>query len=173
MARSDRLFDILTLLRDGQLHTAQALAARFDVSQRTLYRDMDTLAAAGVPVTGTRGTGYRLALPVRPHVPSPTDPVPAQLPEAARRRVAPAHLALAVAAVALVVAAWAAWPRASERDAEPSIATESPTLTPNGRRAIRLDSTSEYYHPELSPLGVYHDTTTGRYFRFDTTIAAP
>lgn len=61
MARSDRLFDILTLLRDGQLHTAQALAARFEVSQRTLYRDMDTLAAAGVPVTGTRGTGYRLS----------------------------------------------------------------------------------------------------------------
>lgn len=61
MARSDRLFDLLTLLRDGQLHTAQALADRVGVCVRTLYRDMDKLAASGVPVTGTRGTGYRLS----------------------------------------------------------------------------------------------------------------
>ena len=60
MSRSDRLFDILTILRDGNLHTANALARRMDVSVRTLYRDMDSLAASGVPVTGTRGTGYRL-----------------------------------------------------------------------------------------------------------------
>lgn len=60
MARSDRLFDLLTILRDGNLHTAQALAQRMGVSVRTLYRDMDSLAASGVPVAGTRGTGYRL-----------------------------------------------------------------------------------------------------------------
>lgn len=60
MPRSDRLFNILQTLRDGQLHTAQALADRAGVSVRTLYRDMETLAAAGVPVTGTRGTGYQL-----------------------------------------------------------------------------------------------------------------
>lgn len=60
MARSDRLFDLLTVLRDGKLHTAQALAQRLGVSTRTLYRDMDSLAASGVPVAGTRGTGYRL-----------------------------------------------------------------------------------------------------------------
>jgi len=60
MARSDRLFDLLTVLRDGKLHTAQALAQRMGVSVRTLYRDMDSLAASGVPVAGTRGTGYRL-----------------------------------------------------------------------------------------------------------------
>jgi len=61
MPRSDRLFDILQILQDGQLHTARALAEHLHVSQRTLYRDMDTLAASGVPVHGTRGTGYRLA----------------------------------------------------------------------------------------------------------------
>ena len=61
MARSDRLFDILTLLRDGTVHTAQSLAQKTGVSPRTLYRDMDSLAASGVPVTGTRGTGYQLA----------------------------------------------------------------------------------------------------------------
>ena len=61
MPRSDRLFDLLSLLRDGQTHTADALATRLGVSTRTLYRDMETLAASGVPVQGTRGTGYRLA----------------------------------------------------------------------------------------------------------------
>lgn len=61
MHRSDRLFDLLHILQDGQLHTARALAVQLQVSQRTLYRDMETLAASGVPVHGTRGTGYRLA----------------------------------------------------------------------------------------------------------------
>lgn len=60
MARSDRLFEILTALRDGKLHTGAALAAQFGISVRTVYRDMEKLVASGVPVTGTRGTGYRL-----------------------------------------------------------------------------------------------------------------
>ncbi|MCX7566225.1 YafY family protein [Sulfitobacter sp. F26169L] len=60
MPRSDRLFQILQILRDGALHTAQDLADQTGVSTRTLYRDMDTLAASGIPVKGTRGTGYRL-----------------------------------------------------------------------------------------------------------------
>ena len=64
MPRSDRLFDILQTLRNGQLHTAQSLAEQTGVSLRTLYRDMDTLAASGVPVIGTRGTGYHLPLTV-------------------------------------------------------------------------------------------------------------
>jgi len=61
MARTDRLLDILRILRDGKLHRAQDLCTRLGVSQRTIYRDMDRLTAAGVPVEGTRGTGYRLA----------------------------------------------------------------------------------------------------------------
>lgn len=61
MSRSNRLFDILQVLRNGELHTAQDLANQMAVSVRTLYRDMDTLAASGIPLTGTRGTGYRLA----------------------------------------------------------------------------------------------------------------
>jgi predicted DNA-binding transcriptional regulator YafY len=60
MSRSDRLFDILQILRDGELHTAQQLADRTGVSLRTLYRDMDRLAGSGVPVAGARGVGYRL-----------------------------------------------------------------------------------------------------------------
>ncbi len=58
MRRSDRLFDILRILRDGRLHRAQDIADRLGVSVRTIYRDMDTLAASGLPVAGERGTGY-------------------------------------------------------------------------------------------------------------------
>lgn len=58
MRRSDRLFDIIQILRDGKLHRAQDIAARLEVSVRTIYRDMDTLVASGVPVSGERGVGY-------------------------------------------------------------------------------------------------------------------
>lgn len=60
MRRSDRLFDILARLRDGQLHRAQDLADALGVSLRTIYRDMDTLIASGIPVEGARGVGYIL-----------------------------------------------------------------------------------------------------------------
>ncbi|WP_406645096.1 YafY family protein [Aliisedimentitalea scapharcae] len=58
MRRTDRLFDIIQILRDGQLHRAKDIAARLEVSVRTIYRDMDTLVASGVPVEGERGVGY-------------------------------------------------------------------------------------------------------------------
>ena len=58
MRRTDRLFDIIQILRDGKLHRAQDIAARVEVSVRTIYRDMDTLVASGVPVQGERGVGY-------------------------------------------------------------------------------------------------------------------
>ncbi|WP_170505652.1 helix-turn-helix transcriptional regulator [Ruegeria arenilitoris] len=58
MRRSDRLFDIIQILRDGKLHRAQDIADRLEVSVRTIYRDMDTLVVSGVPVEGERGVGY-------------------------------------------------------------------------------------------------------------------
>lgn len=58
MRRTDRLFDIIQILRDGNLHRAQDIATRLEVSVRTIYRDMDTLVASGVPVQGERGVGY-------------------------------------------------------------------------------------------------------------------
>ncbi len=58
MRRTDRLFDIIQILRDGKLHRAQNIADRLEVSVRTIYRDMDTLVASGVPVEGERGVGY-------------------------------------------------------------------------------------------------------------------
>ena len=60
MARSDRLFALTRLLRDGALHRASDLARQLHVSERTIYRDMDTLQSSGVPVVGTPGEGYRI-----------------------------------------------------------------------------------------------------------------
>jgi predicted DNA-binding transcriptional regulator YafY len=61
--RATRLVSLLLLLQmRGQL-TAQELAGHFDVSVRTIHRDVESLAAAGVPVEAVRGPagGYRLA----------------------------------------------------------------------------------------------------------------
>lgn len=58
MSRSDRLFDLILILRDGRLHRAQDLAGQLGVSIRTIYRDMDTLIASGIPIAGERGLGY-------------------------------------------------------------------------------------------------------------------
>ena len=61
--RATRLVSLLLLLQmRGQL-TAQELAGHFDVSIRTIHRDVESLAAAGVPVEAVRGPagGYRLA----------------------------------------------------------------------------------------------------------------
>lgn len=60
MSRTDRLFDIIQILRDGRLHRAQDIAEGLGVSNRTIYRDMETLMASGVPVEGERGVGYRI-----------------------------------------------------------------------------------------------------------------
>ena len=60
MRRTDRLMDLIQILRDGTLHKAEDLANRTGVSLRTIYRDMETLAASGVPIEGERGIGYRV-----------------------------------------------------------------------------------------------------------------
>lgn len=60
MRRADRLMQIVQILRDGTLHRANDLARATDVSLRTIYRDMETLAASGVPIEGERGIGYRV-----------------------------------------------------------------------------------------------------------------
>ncbi len=60
MRRADRLMKLIQILRDGVLHKASDLAAATDVSLRTVYRDMDTLIASGVPIEGERGVGYRV-----------------------------------------------------------------------------------------------------------------
>lgn len=55
--RADRLLAILLLLQAHRRLTAGELARRLEVSERTIYRDMETLGSAGVPVLAERGTG--------------------------------------------------------------------------------------------------------------------
>ena len=51
----DRLIGILAvLLREGQV-TAGDLASRFEVSERTIRRDVDRLCRAGIPLAAARG----------------------------------------------------------------------------------------------------------------------
>ncbi|MFK7991500.1 MAG: helix-turn-helix transcriptional regulator [Sandaracinaceae bacterium] len=63
MRRADRLFAMAELLRARRSGiTAEQLAARFEVSVRTVYRDLQGLRAAAVPVIGERGRGGGLVL---------------------------------------------------------------------------------------------------------------
>ena len=48
--RSERLFEIVFILLNKKRTTAQELAKKFAVSIRTVYRDMDILSCAGIPV---------------------------------------------------------------------------------------------------------------------------
>ena len=64
MRRTDRLFELIQILRDGRLHRGVDLAERLEVSLRTIYRDMDTLIASGIPVEGERGLGYMMTAPI-------------------------------------------------------------------------------------------------------------
>ena len=60
--RASRLLSILMLLQTRGRMTAPALAAEAEVSIRTIYRDIDQLSAAGVPVYAERGRDGGFAL---------------------------------------------------------------------------------------------------------------
>ena len=60
MRRADRLFQIIQGLHHDRAVTARQLAERLEVSERTIYRDIQDLSLSGVPITGETGLGYRL-----------------------------------------------------------------------------------------------------------------
>lgn len=60
MRRADRLFQIVQILRNKRRVTAKELAERLEVSQRTIYRDIQDLSLSGFPVEGEAGVGYIL-----------------------------------------------------------------------------------------------------------------
>lgn len=60
MNRIDRLHAILTHLQSKKKVRAQAIADRFHISLRTVYRDVKALEESGVPVIGEAGSGYSI-----------------------------------------------------------------------------------------------------------------
>ncbi len=60
MSQLSRLISILTLLKSKRLLTASELAKKYEVSVRTIYRDIRKLEDAGIPVYTIEGRGYSL-----------------------------------------------------------------------------------------------------------------
>jgi predicted DNA-binding transcriptional regulator YafY len=58
MNRIDRLFGILTLLQSKKYVTAEKIAEKFDISVRTVYRDVKALGEQGVPLSFEPHKGY-------------------------------------------------------------------------------------------------------------------
>ncbi len=60
MNRIDRLTGMILLLQSHRVITAEKIAAHFEISVRTVYRDLQALGEAGVPIIGEAGMGYSL-----------------------------------------------------------------------------------------------------------------
>jgi len=60
--KNDRLFQILYLLLEKGTMTAPELSRALEVSVRTIYRDIDALSLAGVPVYATQGKNGGVSL---------------------------------------------------------------------------------------------------------------
>ncbi len=60
MNRVDRLLGYLLIFQGHRVVRAQDLARRFEISERTVYRDIDALCEVGVPLVGMPGEGYQL-----------------------------------------------------------------------------------------------------------------
>lgn len=58
--RFDRIVAIFIHLQSSRIVKAQDLADRFQVSLRTVYRDIRSLESAGVPISGEAGVGYSI-----------------------------------------------------------------------------------------------------------------
>ena len=60
--KMDRLIGILSILLQREKVTAPALAEQFEVSRRTIQRDIDALCRAGIPITTAQGSGGGISI---------------------------------------------------------------------------------------------------------------
>lgn len=60
MNRLERISAILIKLQAGRTVTAREIAEQFDISLRTVYRDIQTLEEAGIPLYGNSGIGFSI-----------------------------------------------------------------------------------------------------------------
>ena len=58
----NRLFEIVYILMNKKITTAKELSEHFEVSQRTIYRDIETLCQAGIPIYTNKGKGGGIGL---------------------------------------------------------------------------------------------------------------
>ncbi|MPW26735.1 WYL domain-containing protein [Alkalibaculum sp. M08DMB] len=58
----NRMFEIIYILIDKKTVKARELAERFEVSQRTIYRDIETLSSAGIPIFMSKGKGGGISI---------------------------------------------------------------------------------------------------------------
>ncbi len=145
--RADRLLSILLLLQARGRMTARELARRLEVSERTIYRDLDALGAAGVPVYIERGRhgGCALVEGYSTDLTGLTE-TEARTLFVARAAGYLADLGLGDAGEATLLKLLAALPDASRRDAERSLAR------------IHLDPDVWFHTPEPAPyLSVAHE----------------
>ena len=61
--KTDRLIGILSVLLQNEKMTAARLAEKFEVSPRTIYRDIDDLCRAGIPIAAVACHAKRKKLP--------------------------------------------------------------------------------------------------------------
>ena len=60
--KTNRLFEIIYLLMSKKSITAKELAEHFEVSQRTILRDIDSLSSAGIPIYTSQGKGGGISI---------------------------------------------------------------------------------------------------------------
>ncbi|MBC3888374.1 WYL domain-containing protein [Acetobacterium paludosum] len=58
----NRLFEIVYILLDKKTVTARELSEHFEVSQRTIYRDVEVLSQTGIPIYTTKGKGGGISI---------------------------------------------------------------------------------------------------------------
>ena len=156
MSRSNRLFDLIQILRDGRLHRAADLALDLGVSVRSIWRDMAMLAASGMPVEGERGVGYMLRQPITlpPMMLQPAELIALRLGVRLVAEGADANLAAAARSLAGKIATVAPAPAAPQR-ASPHLPLLRKAIRQSERLTIAvLDAAGQLTQRDIRPLAL-------------------